>query len=471
MTASPIPPAGSAWRHLHPLTPWLRGWAVLVLLGTMVVKQAQNSLSDLMEVGRVAGLGTIAAVVAGVLAIAILYNLLWWRQARFRIGAESVELAVGILFRRHRSIRIDQLEAIDIVRGIVPRLFGLATLSLETAGGLDSNLSLSYVRLSEAETLRSLLLARRTGVGTTGEPEPARTAVPQHLFRVPPNWTIRAYLRTVTPWSMGTTIVALVVISLVMNHWGPLAAVVPALLSLGQTVWTYVVTEMGWTVFVEPDGVRLTHGLVTQVNQSIPAERIQALRLRQRLWWRGPNWWRIDLNVAGYGLPSKQSRTVLAPVADPVMARMAVTAIMPDATTDAVWAVVEQAMRGTGEGPGRVGTPRRARCLTPFVWRYQGYARTPYALIIRTGRLNRTVTIIPHQRIQGLTVEAGPWDRRYRLGSAILHSTQGPVVARIPDLDSADLAEFVREEIPLIEVAWSVHCQVELCFPTQTGKR
>jgi len=452
MTASePVPPAAPAWQRLHPLTPWLRGWAIIVVLIGIVVREAQNDLSDLMAIGRLAGIGGIAGVIAGVLIIATAYNLVWWRMARFRIG-ESVDLTTGVLFRQSRSLRLDQLEAVDIVHPLVARLFGLVELRLESAGGAQSYLSLRYLRAAQAEAVRAEVLSHKVP-GPSSEPDASPATSPAQSFRVPPAWTLRAYFRTWEPWFSFFIAVMVIVGSIGTGTWGGLLAALPFLLGFGQAFWKYIVTEMGFTGSVSPDGIHLTHGLTTTVHQSIPARRIQAVRLHQRFWWRGPDWWRIDLNVAGYGVAHDQNRTVLITVADPAMAMAALTAAMPRATVPESWAVIDRAMHGTGPEPGFTGSPPAARLFDPWVWRRQGYARTPYALILRTGRFTRTVTIVPHDRIQGLSADAGVWDRHRGLASATLHSTRGPVSARILHLASADVARLLVEETPLIGAA------------------
>ena len=47
--------------------------------------------------------------------------------------------------------------------------------------------------------------------------------------------------------------------------------------------------------------LRLRHGLLEHRTQTVPPGRVQAVRLVQPLLWRGAGWWRVRVNVAGYG--------------------------------------------------------------------------------------------------------------------------------------------------------------------------
>ena len=453
------------WQRLHPLTPWLRGWVVIVALVGFTINSAQNYYDEAMELEtseleRVV-LSIVLAIV-GIFLLVVAYNLVWWRMARFRITTDSVESSTGVLFRRNRSLRLDQLEAVDIVHPVVARLFGLVELKLESAGGSDSYLSLAYLTVSKAEAVRAQILSRRTP--TQNNVDGDRDNVPileNHLFRVPPAWTVRSYLRTWQPWTTAVGLAGSAAISIAAGTWSGIFAILPLFYVFFKVFWNRIVTEMGFTGYVHPEGVRLTHGLLTKINQTIPASRIQAVRLRQRLWWRGPDWWRIDLNVAGYGLENNENRTTLVPVADPAMAATAVAAVMPGA--EHIWEVIDRAMHAAylpssvphhglddDLGPRFVCTPRKARIFDPVTWMCQGYADTSYAVVIRTGRFTRSVTIVPHDRVQGISSTAGPWASRRRLASVELHSTQGPITPVIPHLDQSDAASLLASELPLI---------------------
>ena len=480
------------WQRLHPLSPLFRGPAAVVALFWVMV----NSISDSQSAAEFGQAGRIWLVLLGLgiaLVLAIGYSWVWWLRARFRIGTESVELNTGILVRRFRSLRLDQLEAIDVVHPMVARLFGLAQLKLESAGGADSHLLLSYLTARQAEDVRAQVLSRRLdGLGagldqsvqapndpldpsaTTPYPAPHNSAqidpaaldhtAPQRLLsaltggdpgprllQVPPAWTIQSYLRTWQPW---LTLLATIGSLALIIYTGTLGGALGLIAFLGgmlRSGWKYVVTEMGFTAYSQPGGIHLRHGLLTQINQSVPTNRIQSVRLRQRRWWRGPDWWRIELNVAGYGLAEGEQRTVLVPVADPTMAATALQAVLPEVST--IWWLVEQAMHATGPTEGFITSPPQARLFDPLSWRRQGYTRTTQALILRGGALTRTVTIVPHDRIQGISVNAGPLQRRRDLACLMLHSTQGPIIAQVEHLETAEIARLLAEQVPLIDRA------------------
>lgn len=68
---------------------------------------------------------------------------------------------------------------------------------------------------------------------------------------------------------------------------------------------------------------------------------------------------------------------------------------------------------------------------------------TPQALLLRRGRLNRQLDVVPHERTQSLGLAQGPLQRRFRLSSFVVHSTPGPVLPRADHLDAAAAAELI----------------------------
>jgi putative membrane protein len=478
------------WRRLHPLTPWLRGWALTAVIAGFFLNSLRDSYEETRQLGRLAGVWGLIIIIAFVIIIATTYNVIWWLLARFRIGRETVDLTTGILAKRHRSLRLDQLEAVDIVRPFIASRLGLAELKLESAGGADSQLSLVYLKASYAEEVRAEILSRKstsmesdgscefaqkdgnrgythpqddgdggfTPAPTTSPCAPVAASLSTHdsesglpLFTVPPSWTIRSYLRTWEPWGSLLATIGIVVATITLDSYTGFFALLPFVYAMFRTFWRHIVTEMRFTGYAREDAILLSHGLTTQVKQTIPAKRIQAVRLTQRLWWRKPNWWRVEANIAGYAMGDESSpRTVLAPVADPGLAKRALGLVMPDITSPEVWELAIQVMgSGTISAPF-IGSPRRARLFDPWTWSHQGYVRSDFALIIRTGRVTRRVTIIPHDRVQGISVMTGVWSRARDLATVLIHSTPGPASGQLNHLSTLDTGEFLATQTPLI---------------------
>jgi putative membrane protein len=479
----PAPPAPSVgpdpdeeWQRLHPLSPLLRGGVVLIaVLGYVVTRLVDNVLGA-VDIGGLGGEGSPApgagpfeaAVAHPLWALALLVVVLgavglvsWvgWRFSRFRIASGQVELRTGMLFRQHRQVPLERIQAVELSRPLLARLLGLAQVVVQAAGGSDSNLTLAFIGEQRAEALRLHLLAlagrsdeQAPGGPVPDAPPPVGGPVPVAgpaadagvgLVVVPNG---RLFLATLLH---GSTIV-LGLIALVLASAGPLGFVavllggIPALLPLTFGVVVGRVRELlvhgNFSLARTPTALRVRHGLTDLRLATVPLHRVQAVEVLQPLWWRPWGWWRVRVNVAGVHADGDRSlETTLLPVGtvDEVLAVLAALGARRDDPR------LTEAMLGAGGEPGWVGLPAAARWVDPLVWRRAGYLLAPHAVVLRRGRWTRRAVVVPHARVQSLTLEQGPVQARLGLASARVVSTPGPVAAVLDHLAADDAEVFL----------------------------
>ncbi|WP_454040995.1 PH domain-containing protein [Cellulosimicrobium sp. Marseille-Q8652] len=467
------------WQRVHPVTPLVRGWTVIAVLLVVVGQQTLNGLPEgqnLLEGDR------WWQVLLGVLAIGLVglgYSAVAWRMTSFAVDDESVHLRTGVLFRQQRRARLDRLQAVDVVQPLLARFFGLAELKLEVAGGGDSGVKLGFLKEDDANRLRVELLARAAGLrvgarpvasagpaGPDGNREPGDD--PEHATAVGPvgdaassDALLEAPEQPVTALQPGRLVASLLrsgaTVGLVLGilaiggvvigtrEIGILFSALPAVLGFGGYLFQRFTGEFGFRSAISPDGIRLRHGLLETRSQTIPPGRVQAVRLLQGPFWRGPDWWRVDVNVAGYG-PSadgSQTKSVLLPVGSRDEALAALWLVLPDLGTPDPRALLDEGLSGRDAGEHFVAMPRRARLLDLVSWRRSGFAVTDRALVLRSGRVFRSLVVVPHERTQSLGLEQGPLQRRFDVATFAVHSTPGPVVPKVHHLDSRDAARLL----------------------------
>lgn len=455
--ASQAPPV--EWRRVHPVTPLVRGWTVVAALLFIV---GQRSIDDLASAGewvsRLWVQGILVLIAIAVVAVA--YSALAWRMTSYAVDDESVRLHSGILFRQQRRARLDRLQAVDVVQPLVARLFGLAELKIEVAGGAGSGIRLGFLRLDEAEQLRRELLARAAGVrveargegaGTDGGgPVDAAPEAPERsLTQVPPGRLVGSIVASGAFVVTALVALALGVLVVVLREPGILISAAPIVFGVGVFVVNRFTREYGFRSAISPDGIRLRHGLLETRSQTIPPGRVQALRLTQGPFWRRQDWWRVDVNVAGYSADADEGNAntnLLLPVGPRRDALVATWLVLPDLGVEDPRALLAEALGGSGAGEYFTVPPRRARWLDPVVWRSTGVAVTERALILRTGRLVRHVTVVPHERTQSLGLNQGPWQRRLDVATFTVHSTPGPIAPTVAHLTSVDAARLLDEQ-------------------------
>ncbi|MCF2571571.1 PH domain-containing protein [Brevibacterium sp. UCMA 11754] len=167
--------APEVWHRVHPLTPILESFGVLVGIFIAAAYGLQNfaqtaienlARGDGVDLGFAGWLRTHPLVILGgvggivlILLITALFSWLAWRVMGYRIDSESIYYRRGLLSKKLRKARLDRVQSIDLQQKLLPRLLGMAELVFDVAGGTDSNISLKYLSKKRAEGLRDELLA------------------------------------------------------------------------------------------------------------------------------------------------------------------------------------------------------------------------------------------------------------------------------------------------------------------------
>ena len=439
-------PGADTWQRVHFISPLVRGWIALVAILYFVGRDWFEGLFDTgtrngSPLPEGIGLLVAGGILLGVVVVVAAGFLVSWYFTRYQVTTEHVRVHSGVVFRQQRQARLDRVQAIDIVQPFLARIFGLAELKFEVADAGESAVRLAFLKLDDARKLRATILARAAGVETDPEhPEQIVEAPEREVVAIPPRRVIGAAVLSGT--TIALVVAAAVVITLGVVLERPIIATsfIPILIGVAGAYWSALNTGYNFRAATSPDGLRMRYGLLDTRSQTVPPGRVQALAIAQSPLWRLKGWYRVTVNVAGYGAAASsegQARATLLPVGtrDEVLQILAL--VLPDPGTPRPVEVFTAGMAGRDGGEGFITTPRRARVLAPFAWRRNGFAVTRTALLIRSGVLWRQLVVVPHERTQSLSLHQGPVDRRFRVSDLQFQTTPGPVTPRVLLADSA----------------------------------
>ncbi|MGW2851167.1 PH domain-containing protein [Streptomyces sp. NPDC001215] len=401
-----------AERRLHPVTPLRRAWAPVTVIAGWAAHdpgQAQQQLTRLTAT-------TLLAALAALVTAASLYGFLSWRFTSFAVTDTELRIRTGLLFRRTAHIRLDRLQAVDVTQPLLARIAGVAKLKLDVIG-TDKKDELAYLGEDDARALRAELLARAAGF----TPEAARKvgeAPMRPLLHVPPGMLAVSLLLIGATW--GSLLGALVVPTLVWfgthSVWSVLVAGLPLVCGAATRSTGRFVRAYDWTVGESPDGLRIDHGLLDRAHETVPPGRVQTVRIVEPLLWRRRGWVRVELNVAG------SSNSVLVPVAPRPLAESLVAQVLPGVTVPTALS----------------RPPRRAAWCLPLWWRGHGLAVTDTVFAARHGLLRRTLSLVPHAKVQSVRLTQGPWQRFRKVADVEVDTGADKTVrARLRDAEEA----------------------------------
>jgi putative membrane protein len=391
--------------RLHVSTAVINALSVVVImfvLGgySLLITQTADGFALLLTPKALARFVLVMLPVTAVAAFAGFWT--WW-SVKFRIDGDDLVVETGILRRRNRRVPLSRIQAVDVVRPLVTRIFGLAEVRVELAGGDQAETKFRYLSRSMGEQLRAELLARAAGLpGHTPE------APERPYWRVGFGSLLGSQLLKLPVIGGLALFVALLAFGVVYREPGVLAAALPVLLGLARGVMAPLLMHVGFKAALSPDGLRLRYGLMETRMQTVPPGRVQAVRVIEPLLWRGYGWARLDVTVAGYVGERQVLSSVLLPVAPRQVAFQLVSLVFPGTNAEAVPLL-----------------PAPRSLLAPFG---DGAAGTDNTIFVtRRGRVCRRLDVIAHARAQSVRLTAGPLQRLLSLGTVHIDAPAGPV--------------------------------------------
>ena len=362
----------------------------------------------------------------GVVAFFALLSVISWLVTRWRVADGAVQIETGLLRRSSLRFPLSQIQAIDIVRPGLARIFGLAELRLRMASGGRSTGRLAYMPEADAEAVRANLfqLSREE---TPSQRTPA-SQVWSPLYTVETGRLIGSILLSGPALLLWFVITGLIVLAAVNSSaaGGALAGSFSSLFALAGATWSRLNGLYGLSLGAGPDGLHLRSGLVQTTAETIPWGRIQALRTVQPVLWRLLRWYRVEADVAGHVTSGRRDRA----------AKRAGRALMPVGTrAEAEW-LANLVMPGTPDRLSR--PPKRAAWKAPLRYRNLGYADNGQYAVTTSGRLRRVSDRVPLAKIQSVRWTEGPVQRRLGLASVHLDTAGRSVYAVARDRDSEE---------------------------------
>ena len=439
----------------------------------------------------------LVALLAVLGLVVVLSAIFWfvWRFQQFRITGDHVEVRKGFVFRSHRRAPLDRVQGVNLTRPFPARLIGLAKLEVIGAGN-DANVPLEYLATARAESVRSDILRLASGArnarlaaASGASPQAGATrreqlvgsmnagvsgliegvdlndVVPESVVKIPAGRLIGSQLINAVLWVVffgSIYAVAMIAAFIGMRDEGSsssettvamlgltLGMGIPLVIAVVGITWAQISKSLRYSIAPTPDGVRITYGLLTTVTETLPPGRIFAVEVSQSLLWRPFGWWTIKINrMSGKSAAQQQSSSgqqfnVVLPVGTRADVERVMALMLPRVPAEDIPGLWEHGVLGPVEGDPYKTIPKRAAWRRPFSWKRQGYALTPYALLLRRGFFWRKLAVFPLARLQGISLSQGPVDRWQRVTEAQVHSVLGPISGGLSGIERADAIELL----------------------------
>ncbi|MDO5099746.1 MAG: PH domain-containing protein [Corynebacterium sp.] len=402
-------------QRVHFLTPVLRAWSVIFALGLFAVTTFGEQTVELIRkllssdmTETLQALGIIAAIVA----IGGAASIWWWKATSYTVTDHDVTFRRGVFNQKIRSARLDRTQAIDVVQPFHARIFGLAAVRIETAGGHNSRIEIGYLRRPVAQRLKERLL---------GEEEAGQVIV----------HPIPVWRTLVSSMCSISAVISLASVLLTVGFELSVATLLPIFLGTIPNIWRTIDGSFRFTARQVGDTINVSYGLANLQRKTLDIRRAHAVSMKKPALWRPFGWWRVQVVVAGYG-ERLDGMTVL-PVGDKHTA-MALCDILMGYQLDPETPAQPQ-----------YRSPKTARWVSPVDWSKQAFELTETLAIEHRGRVGKKAAIAFRRHIQELTVRTGPIQRLVGVATVRMHLVRGPVKLTGRDLTLSDAWHLMAE--------------------------
>ncbi|WP_374999667.1 PH domain-containing protein [Aeromicrobium sp. CTD01-1L150] len=447
--SQPGTPADAAGLRTHPLTALTTGLLFSLPAAAAVVFSFVQG-GNLPDLPWWLLLAIPVGIAVGGFVVGTAIGYISWYFTTYVIDGAELRVDSGVLWKSSRRVPYERLQSVDIAQPLLARIVGLSELRMETAGGADSRTSLRYLRLTDAESLRRILLDRAHGTGApaqtpAGEPEDLMTAGPrQVLSQVSP---VRLLLGTLVSLDFAVALLgglAFLVILLFTDV--PLAAVgglIPFATVLVRIVANRVAAQWDSTLSEGERGLRIERGLLSRTSQTVPWERVQGLAVEEPLVWRRLGWARLRVDVAGYGNETSDESGEVT------------STLVPIADRHVVLTLLEHVLHSRPDTVNRIAPPRRSWPVAPLVWRWRWVGADSASFIGVEGWFQRRTNVVPHHKTQSVEIRQGPWQRRLAVATVEVHTPNGPVDADGRHLDAETARDVALHQVERARLARS----------------
>jgi putative membrane protein len=404
---------------------------------------------------------------------AVVVALFHYWSYRYRFDREELVVRQGIVFRNERHIPYARIQNIDLVQNPLHRLFRVAEVRLETAGGQKPEAVMRVLSLDAVQRMRARVFADGRERDPTAQPAPDGATVTSastvlhtmggrdvFLFGLISNkgmvvvaaalgaaWQLDVFDK----WMSSLSRESLERYGHLLPRENPLVTgllvlvAVLALLAfmrLLSIVWA-VAKFHGFCLARRGEDLRAEYGWLPHVTKTIPRHRIQLLSTRAGFLHRRCG--RVAVQVETAGSAGEQQgpssdRLWLAPLIRKQSVASLVHEALPEVDLERVqWRSVSARARGrrfrlalylsvlvTGLAVLGLGVwgLMTSLILVPFAWlnarlyvKHTAYALVPGAVFFRSGWWNRRLSVARFSKIQSLERGESPFDRRHRMAS------------------------------------------------------
>ncbi|WP_158633909.1 PH domain-containing protein [Radiobacillus deserti] len=376
-----------------------------------------------------------------IIGAAIISTLQWYRFT-YVVEQDQLKIESGIFIKKKRTISFNRIQAIDVSEGIVHRVFKLAKVEVQTAGGdvtSKAEAVLSAISREKAYEWKELLQVKKE-IEQELDEEPKEEIVktistPRLLLAASTTNGFGVFLSIVAlvgsqfgqfipnpiyeavyGWMLNLSVPVLIIFS-----------VIGALFLWGTATLGIWIKYSFFTIRKADDGLQLSHGLLEKKHLTLSTNRIQAISVREDLLRQWLGYATVHAEVVGGRLDAKDGGTsvLLFPLLKKTEVESFLEQFVPDYQPEVLQHVLPKRSRKRylfrvlfpvvlAAIPILYFLPTYswiliillvlASLLGVFQYKDSGYTLAGDKLILSSRRISKSTVVMFRKRIQSLTI-------------------------------------------------------------------
>ena len=147
-------------KRLHPIS----------LVFSLISLIKSNVIPTIFGVLGAANGNVFYLILAAIFLIpSVAVSIIRYFTVRYRISKGELVVNEGLFFRRTRTVPVERIQNIDLVQGVLHRIFKVAEVRVETASGTKPEAVLSVLSLTQVELLRRNVFRQKTVETTSAD--------------------------------------------------------------------------------------------------------------------------------------------------------------------------------------------------------------------------------------------------------------------------------------------------------------
>jgi len=498
--AAPLEGRLHPWSWLFALIAQLQSFAV-PLIALLVFGGRSNGDERWQFIGMLAGL------------VIVVVSVVQYFTYRYGVVGDDLVIREGILHRNRRNIPMQRIRNVSLQQNLLHRLFGVAEVRLESAGGHGAEAKMRVLSLAAANQLESLIESHHgTETGGNEKSDDGETATPPLLQLGAGELTRLGLVSNRGMVVVGATAAAFwQLVPDDADNWigdGAKSLFGQALAAhLGWLGWTLAIIALvlaamvalrmlsialafvqyhGFALRSERGRLSVERGLLNRVRANAPPKRIQFWNRRESLLqrWLGRQSLQVETAVGMQEDGASSAITQLAPIAPPAVVDDLLGRLLPAHALDGLdWRPIHpRAWRRMVKWPLWLLLAASATLtwligwsgllpllLAPWlVWSKRrlaasrGWALNDHLISWRSGWLGWQQSFAEVNKLQGVQLLQSPFDRRHGMARLLVdtagaHPLSGNLridMSYLPEADARELYRRLAQRIASTPLAW-----------------